>query len=210
MEQYCIIQLLAPFIFALIIFILTQIQEHKRWHNETFLRRKQNVYVAYFEKLLDIKSNLEYLISPIFTYNILESSNFGEETSEESVPFKDLNFEKARIHIAENLNDIICVFKEYYFAYQKFSTYLKKVKIKNLNRKKFDFFCSGLGTLEGFILDLQSICITKNQNNSEYYYTLGDFESRLYKISCTTKSVLKALDESNLIEYLEEKIIIEE
>lgn len=200
-----LVEIIAPFIFALIIFILTQNKENKRWEKSSFIERKQDVFIDYYDSLLDLKNNLSFITDEFFIYDTARFSDFVPENNK----WDDyIDFDKHRDKLSEEITKIIDVFKEYSFSYNKFVTYFDENKVPNLNLDELNHFLSNLGTIESFIIDLNFICIATTEDKSKYYYKIDDFNWRLNKIRCSGESVLNALNNSGLISYLEKEIIV--
>ncbi len=201
-----IVEILAPFGFALIIFNLTQKREEDRWQKDSFVKRKQEIYIDFYDKLLDLKNNLSYLIDDYFVYT---ATNFSDTVPNEMASWGDhIDFDQERHGLSEEIRRVLSVIKDYSFSYRKFVIYFYKQSITDINKDQMNHFVQSLGTVESFVSDLDFLCIAKTEDKSTYYYNYDDFTLRLNKIRCSGRSVLDALDSSGLIEYLEKEVII--
>lgn len=201
-----ILELVSPLIFSFGVIMFNQNNENVRWSKNSFIKRKQEVYIDYYDKILDIKNNLSFIISEFFIYNATRSS----DTVPDNLNNWDdhIDFDHERNRLSEEINKILNIFKEYSFSYEKFMVYFNNTQIPNINVDKLNHFISGLGTVEAHIMDLNFTCIAKTENQSDYYYPIDDFNWRLNKIRCSGKSILNALNDSGLIDYLEKELII--
>lgn len=200
-----LVEIIAPFVFALIIFKFTQNKENERWKKNSFIKRKQDVFIDYYDSLLDLKNNLSFIISEFFVY---DTARFSDLVPENNKWGDYIDFDKHRDKLSEEITKIINVFREYSFSYNKFITYFDKTKIPNLNLNELEHFLSNIGTIESFVTDLNFICIATTEDKSKYYYEIEDFNWRLNKIRCSGESVLNALNNSGLINFLEKEIIV--